>query len=132
MAEQLRLIAHDADDLTVVSSLMQDAAVRVGDVGYDHAKRTLALLVNRYRWEGKPRTRARAALRLGGVLKAQRRGWPPSDDAVLALLAIRQDGDVVTLDFAGGASLRLEVECIDATLEDLTGPWGTKSRPSHK
>ena len=131
MAERLRLIAADADDLKVVSSLMQDAAVRAGDIAYDPRARVLALVANRYRWEAKARSRARAGLRISGVLKAQRRNWPASDAAVLDLLAIRADGDTLTLDFAAGSSLRLEVEAIDLTMDDLTGPWGTRRRPAH-
>ena len=131
MAEQLRLIAADAADLGVISALMQDAAVRAGDVAYDARAHVLALVANRYRWEAKARSRARAGLRIGSVVKAQRRNWPASDEAVLDLLAIRADGDSLTLDFAAGTSLRLEVEAIDLTLEDLTGPWGTRRKPGH-
>lgn len=131
MAEQLRLIAADADDLAVISALMQDAAVLTGDVAYDARTHVLALVANRYRWEAKARSRARAGLRIGSVTKAQRRNWPTSDEAVLDLLAIRHDGETLVLDFAAGTSLRLEVEAIDLTMEDLTGPWGTKSRPAH-
>lgn len=131
MAEQLRLIAADADDLAVISALMQDAAVLTGDVAYDARTHVLALVANRYRWEAKARSRSRAGLRIGSVTKAQRRNWPTSDEAVLDLLAIRHDGEALVLDFAAGTSLRLEVEAIDLTLEDLTGPWGTKSRPAH-
>ncbi len=39
MAEALHLLACDADDLKVMSALMQDAAIRVGDIGYDSRTR---------------------------------------------------------------------------------------------
>ena len=50
---------------------------------------------------------------------------------VLALLAMTLDGDFLTLDFSGGASLRLTFEVVDVTLEDLSSPWVARSQPSH-
>ncbi|MFC3712495.1 DUF2948 family protein [Sphingoaurantiacus capsulatus] len=131
MSERLRLIGHEADDLPVISALMQDAAVRVDDIAFDAKARRFALVANRYRWEADVPSRTRSALRFDGVAKAQRKGWPVAGDTVLALLAIRPEEGGVTLDFAGGASVRLEAECIDVVLEDLAGPWGTRSTPNH-
>ena len=39
-------------------------------------------------------------------------------------------GDVL-LRFAGGGDLRLEVECIDAAMADLSEPWPAKRAPAH-
>ncbi len=131
MAETLRLIGHEADDLPVISALMQDAAVRVDDIAFDAKAHRFALVANRYRWEADVPSRVRAALHFDGVSRAQRKGWPTDPEAVLALLAIRADAGGVTLDFSGGASVRLEAEVIDLVLEDLTGPWGAKATPHH-
>ena len=56
---------------------------------------------------------------------------------MLSLLAIRFDGadapaGSVELVFAGGALIRLEVECIEAQLTDLGGAWSAASRPLHQ
>lgn len=131
MAETLRLIGHEADDLPVISALMQDAAVRVDDIAFDARAHRFALVANRYRWEADVPSRVRAALHFDGVSRAQRKGWPTDPEAVLALLAIRADAGGVTLDFSGGASVRLEAEVIDLVLEDLTGPWGARATPHH-
>lgn len=131
MSEMLRLIGHEAADVPVVSALMQDAAVRVDDIAFDARAHRFALVANRYRWEADVPSRVRCALRFDGVIRARRKGWPADDDAVLALLAIRAEDEGVTLDFAGGASVRLEVECVDFVFEDLTGPWGTRTTPRH-
>jgi hypothetical protein len=37
----------------------------------------------------------------------------------------------VLLSFAGGADLRVEVECLDAVLADLSKPWSTTRAPRH-
>lgn len=131
MTETLRLIGHEAADVPVISALMQDAAVRVDDIAFDAKAHRFALVANRYRWEADVPSRTRSALHFDGVIRARRKGWPADGEAVLALLAIRADDGGVTLDFSGGASVRLETECVDLVLEDLTGPWGTRSVPRH-
>ena len=57
-------------------------------------------------------------------------------ETVLELLAVRFEprkrpsGDVV-LDFAGGATIRLAVECLEAQLTDLGPAWSTPHAPRH-
>jgi hypothetical protein len=38
---------------------------------------------------------------------------------------------VITLTFSGGATLRLEVECLEAELADLGPAWTTTCCPMH-
>ena len=38
---------------------------------------------------------------------------------------------VVTINFSGGAALRLEVECLEAELADLGPSWRTAACPVH-
>ena len=52
---------------------------------------------------------------------------------MLSLLAIRfvaadAPAGMVELDFSGGATIRLDVECIEARLADLGGAWEASSR----
>ncbi len=131
MAERLRLRAEDAADLPPLSALVQDMAVRAHDIGFDRSARRLALVGNRYRWEKGDRTRVRTGLSIDGVLTLQRRRWPHLSAATLDLLALRLEEGALRLDFAGGASIRLTVEDIDVTLEDLTGAWGARATPRH-
>ncbi len=130
--ERLTLIGQNADDLPAMSALLQDATLRVVDVGFDRKARRLALLVNRYRWESATRSRVRCALRLETVTAVQRQGWPTAPDAVLDLLSLTQDGDWLVLTFAAGAALRARVEVIEVVLEDLSAPWETGREPSHQ
>lgn len=132
MSERLRLIGHNADDVPVISALMQDAAVRVDDIAFDARARRFVLVANRFCWESKAPTRTRTALRVECVTKAQRKNWPAKADAILALLALRAEEGALTIDFAGGPSIRLEAECVDLTLEDLAGPWGAQAVPNHE
>nr|WP_279380273.1 DUF2948 family protein [Sphingosinicella soli] len=123
-------MAADEADLETISALMQDAAVKSSDVAYDAKARRLVILANRYRWETRHPSRARSALRIDSLTALKRRGWPPAD-TVLDLLAVRWAGGGIEIDFAGGAALRADAECIDVELHDLSGPWGTKRTPRH-
>lgn len=130
MAERLRLLAADEADLETISALMQDAAVKSGDVAYDAKARRLVIIANRYRWETRQPSRVRCVLRLDSLTGLKRRDWP-SSGAVLDLLALRWENGGIEIDFAGGAALRADAECIDVELHDLSGPWGTKRTPRH-
>lgn len=145
-AKPLRLRAEDSEDLGILAAAVQDAIGLVGDITYDAAARRFVLPLNRFRWErgskGVPHQRVRALLGFDSVLGAQFRGVrrnPPG--AALVLLSIgfvpavpvdseNPAGDVV-LTFAGGGEVRLHVECVDATLADISRPWPVKSRPRH-
>lgn len=140
--QNLKLMAESRADLEVMSTFLQDAAVKVGDLAWQPGQHRFAAVLNRYRWEGerdrkqKPE-RVRAGLRFEGVLKASYQNIPMNDpDHVLGLLAIEVEEDEdgagrLTLACSGYASIRLEVECIEAYLEDLTRPWRALGRPEH-
>jgi len=142
MTETLKLMAQTADDLTVLSSLLQDAAVRVGDIAWLPLERRFALVGNRFRWEKKRRffrpkgERVRTGLTLTGVLSAETNGLNlQNKEEVLDLLSVtaEETGDefVILFAFAGGATIRLTAECIEASLSDLGEAWEALSRPEH-
>ena len=138
----MKLAAADTEDLEMLSARLQDAAGKLKDFAWLPRQRRFACVVNRYRWEeakGARGSRVRAGLKFDGVLdvKSQniKRGAP---DAVVSLLAIKYTGNaeqdpggIIELVLAGGGTIRLTVECIDAELSDLTGPWEASARPSH-
>jgi hypothetical protein len=113
---------------------------KIGDIRYEAAARQLTLVLNRFRWEteGGGAERVRAGLQFGGVLSVQarniRRDVP---EAVIELLTIAFEpveapGGAIVLSFAGGGDLRVEVECVDAALADVSAPWPTRRTPEHK
>ena len=135
----LRLLAEDPDDLNIVSAALQDAVARLGDIRFEAKGRRLTLVFNRYRWESEGGARVRAALQIGSVLQVQsRRLRRDAPDAVVELLALEFEpadeppGGVIVLAFAGGGDLRLKVECVDAVLADVSGPWPTPRTPRHE
>lgn len=144
--ELLKLVALDQEDLEVISAHLQDAVLRVEDMAYLAEQKRFAAIANRFDWAGALKQderrkssyeRRRSALRFDRVLKAQTQNVPiRSKDAVLELLAIHFEAKEtpaghVTLFFAGGAAIKLDVECIEAELQDLGPVWSAKSKPHH-
>lgn len=127
-----RLWAQDADDAAVISALMQDACVRPDEIAYDRQHRRIVMMASRFCWEEKEPQRVRAALRIESVTGARRRNWPEQGDLPLELLALGVDGDAVTLHFAAGAEIAVDVECVDLILEDLGTPHPALTRPQHR
>jgi Protein of unknown function (DUF2948) len=138
MADPLKLRGEDEEDLAVISAVLQDALVAVREIAYFPEEGRFVLVANRFRWEppttGERRNfeRQLAGLRFDGVRSVQRRGFHPrQDERLLVLLAIRAEPGSLYLDFAGGSSVRLEVERILCHLDDLGEPWPTRWRPRH-
>jgi hypothetical protein len=132
------LRAEDAEDLAVISAILQDALVAVGDMVFLSDEQRFVLVANRFRWEP-PQSGVRqnferrmSGLCIDGVKAVQRRGFSPRDsERLLLLLAMRSDAGVIYFDFAGGSSIRLEVERVLCHLDDLGEPWPTRWRPRH-
>lgn len=141
MADLLKLIAEDEDDLKALSALVQDAVLQVGDIAFLPKARRFALVLNRFRWEaGKPGgrgTRVRAGLRIENVVSARQSGLKQdAKEVVLNLLALdfaawAEGGGALTLAFSGGGRIELHVEALEAHLDDLSGPWSARGRPDH-
>lgn len=143
----LYLKALDAEDLQVVSALVQDAIVPRGEISYDATQRRFALLLNRFRWEDvdaaerrkRPVERVQAVLVFDDVMSAKSSGLEQADtDTILSVLAITfepgEDGAgraLITL--AGDGAVALHVEALDVTLKDVTRPYVAPSRhvPAH-
>ncbi len=138
----MRLIAHEAEDVAPISALLQDAALRAGDLDYDAKGHHFTLRMNRYCHESKAGVplRAPSVLRISCVQKVQTRGIDLNQATQpLSLLDISAEpageapAHVLTLRFAGatGKDVRLEVECVDILLLDLAAPRRAKSKPVH-
>ena len=136
----LRLLAQDAADLAVISAALQDAVAKIGDIAFEPRARRLTLALNRFRWERDERTheRVRSGLQLAGVLGVKSRKLRrDAKGAVVELLALSFEpgeapGGLVVFTFAGGGDLRVQVECLEAVLADVSTPWPTPRAPTHE
>jgi hypothetical protein len=138
----LRLAAVDEEDLAVISAHVQDAVLKVGDLSYYPRERRFVVAMNRFIWEKAEGRRPdyerrRTALsfdRVSGVRAS--RIDRTRKDAVLELLAVNFEvtdppAGRITLVFAGGGAVQLDVEVIEVRLADLGTAWATAAKPSH-
>lgn len=143
----LRLKAETADDLVVISTLVQDAVAQTSDMSWLRKKHRFALLLNRFRWEdaqaasraSRPYERVQSMLVIESVLAVKGQGVDPSDkDTVLELLGISFEAGEdaagrILLTFAGDGAISLDVECLDVSIQDMSRPYRARSQqlPHH-
>jgi hypothetical protein len=142
----LLLQASDLEDLSVVSSLVQDAVLPITEIRYIPRQRRLALLINRFRWEDggvlngqHSPERVQALLIIDDALEVASSGIDRAEkDTVLSILSLAfaetQDGaGEVLITLAGDGAIRAKVECLNLRLKDVTRPYRAPSGaiPSH-
>ncbi|GAA0620129.1 DUF2948 family protein [Brevundimonas kwangchunensis] len=133
--EPLRLLAEDADDLSIMSAALQDAILRPVDIVWEPTARRVTLSLSRFCWECGG-TRVMAAMQFGDVSAVKSRRLPRGPENALELLAMHFEeaeapGGRVIMMFAGGGDLRIDVECLDAVLTDLSERWPARIAPTH-
>ncbi len=136
-------MAADEEDLQVISAVLQDAVAKVGDMTYLPARRRFALVANRFVWEEGtnkqrgPFTRVRAGVHFDDVTRVRTKSVRlDAKSAVVDILAIEYEGatdagGTITLTLAGGGAIALDVEGINGTVQDISAPWRTQSKPDH-
>jgi len=143
----LRLKAEDAEDLAVLSTLVQDAVFPGNEMKWQRNQRRFALLLNRFRWEdrsaaeqrGRAYERVQSVLVIEDVLQVASQGVERGDkDTILSLLSVsfepgEEGSGRVVLTLAGDGAIAVEVEVLDVTLKDVTRPYvaPSKTAPHH-
>lgn len=146
--QPLRLKAQDADDLGIISTLLQDAVLPMKETSWQPDMNRFGMLVNRFRWEDKDRAemgkrgyeRVQSVLVFDGVQNVSSMGIDPAHkDKIISILTVTFEADKdaagkVVFTLAGDGALALEVECLDVTFKDVTKPYiaVSKSAPKHK
>lgn len=149
--DALKLRAQDAEDLEILSSCLQDALVRLGDMTYLAEERRFVLVANRFKWEAMDEAappepagdaefddpsptyqRVNCGICFDAVRRVRTRHLDLRNRGqILSLMAIITEPGAVTLCFAHGGAVRLEVDRLLCHAQDLDEPWPTKWRPEH-
>src|ERR1700761_3908144 len=101
----LKLRAADAEDIAVMSAILQDSLVTIAEMAFLPGEQRFALVANRFRWEppqpgdathpakGPSAERVMTGLCVDGVKTVSRKGFHPREaDRILSLLAVRIEG----------------------------------------
>lgn len=143
----IRLRAENAEDLVVISALVQDAVTETSRAAWMPRRHRFTLLLNRFCWEdaerarrsGRPFERVQSLLTIDCALRVRSHGIDPRDrDLVLSLLALEfepgEDGaGTLNIILAGDGTLAVDVECLDVSLIDVSRPYVARasSLPAH-
>ena len=104
---------------------------------WDRKGRTLALLLNRFRWEdrasaektARPYERVRSLLVISDVTHVSSQGIDRTDkDLILSVLSLAWEPTAdgagrVTVTLAGDGAIAADVECLDLAIRDMTRPY---------
>lgn len=148
MANNLKLMALDADDLLILSAHVQDSVLLSAEIEFDMQKGLLFLPINRFAWEApsarrllfKKYERRRSILHFSKIASLKSTGVDRANSTeVQSLLSITftaspdedDPGGQIQLDFGGGGGLLMQVECIEAQLTDLGAAWKASGKPQH-
>ena len=139
----LNLGAQDADELKVLSALIQDAIFPITEMTWLAKQRRFGLLLNRFRWEEGARgqtapERVQSVLVVDNVMSVASQGVDRAEtDMILSVLSATFEagddgaGDIV-FTLAGDGAIRLSVEAIEMTLKDVTRPYVAPSKKAPK
>lgn len=149
MGEKLRLRCEDAEDVVVLSSLLQDALVPMSELAWLPGEKCFVLVASRFVWSEcvdvtlpvgeagiECYSRQNFGITIEDVGAVKSRGIDIDDRSqILELLAVTAEAKngaaALELIFAGGAGIRLECERIAVHGQDVGDPWPTMRRPHH-
>jgi len=155
-ANEMRVVAKDADDLAIVAACLQDALVPISEVQYLSNEQRFIMLLNRFRWERQPAGRHVAAASTGDASFHDADDYHDTEQRIhaglcvdkviavrsrdidlkqrgkfLSLLTLQLDGDKLNLVFSGGGVIQLTVGELSVFLKDMGEGWPTQWRPDH-
>ena len=139
----LKLKADDKNDLKVFAAYLQDSITVPQDIKYLEKNKTFICVFNRFMWEDaekgifRDNKRIRSALKIDEVRSVKSKNLNPDEKKALEFLTVNIEQDNkeninINLLFSGNMTISVSVEAINATLEDFSDSWKTKTKPFHK
>ena len=139
----LKLKADDKNDLKVFAAYLQDSITVPQDIKYLEKNRAFICLFNRFMWEDaekgvfRDNKRIRSAFKINDVRFVKSKNLNQKEKKALEFLTINieqdnQENININLLFSGNMTISVNVEAINATLEDFSDSWKTKIKPIHK
>lgn len=139
----LKLKADDDNDLKVFAAYLQDSLTVSEDIKYLEKNKTFICIFNRFMWEDaekgifRDNKRIRSAFKINDAKSVKSKNISKKENKVLEFLTINIEASEnkninINLLFSGNMTISVNVEAINATLEDFSDSWKTKIKPVHK
>jgi len=139
----LKLKADDENDLKVFAAYLQDSLTISEDIKFLKKNKTFICIFNRFMWEDaekgvfRDNKRIRSAFKINDVRSVKSKNINIKEKKIIEFLTINiEESENKNIDinllFSGNMTISVNVETIDATLEDFSDSWKTKIKPVHK
>ena len=139
----LKLKADDENDLKVFAAYLQDSLTISEDIKFLKKNKTFICIFNRFMWEDaekgvfRDNKRIRSAFKINDVRSVKSKNINVKEKKILEFLTINiEESENKNIDinllFSGNMTISVNVETINATLEDFSDSWKTKIKPVHK
>ena len=138
----LKLRANDKEDLSVISTVLQDSLITVNEMLFLKKESRFAFVANRFRWEDNNEKnlkdilvyeRVHCGICFDTVTAVLQKGLNQyRKSQIISLLSIVAEEKIIDMSFSAGIVVRLEIDEILCHLQDLDSPWPTKWRPEHR
>ena len=143
---RLKLRAVAAEDVGVISALLQDGLVAASDLHYQKDVASFVMVINRFCWEQSDDnelqtqpSRCLCGLKVAHVKRVNQRGLSAQVNQFYNLLSITYEeiteNEMVvhrlTFTFSDGYGIRLTVDELALTVQDIAAPHPGLARPKH-
>jgi len=143
---RLKLRAVAAEDVEIMSALLQDGLVAASDLHYQKDAANFMMVINRFCWEGGDDTesetqsnRCLCGLKVAHVKQVSQRGLSAGANQFYNLLSItyeeiKENENLVnrlTFTFSDGYGIRLTVDELALIVQDIAAPHPGLARPKH-
>ena len=143
---KLKLRAIAAEDIEVLSALLQDGLVAASDLHYQKDEASFVMVINRFCWEqadvGDSKTvpnRCLCGLKVAHVKQVSQRGLSEGGNQFYNLLSItyaetkenKKALNRLTFTFSDGYGIRLAVDGLALVVQDIALPHPGLARPLH-
>mgnify|MGYP001413306968 FL=1 len=139
----LKLKADDENDLKVFAAYLQDSLTISEDIKFLKKNKNFIFIFNRFMWEDaekgvfRDNKRIRSAFKINDVRSVKSKNINIKEKKIIEFLTINIEESEnkninINLLFSGNMTISVNVETINATLEDFSDSWKTKIKPVHK
>ena len=143
---RLKLRAVAAEDVEIMSALLQDGIVAASDLHYQKDAASFVMVINRFCWEqaddaesAVQPNRCLCGLKVGYVKQVSKRGMSAGASEFYNLLSITYEEDKenkdalsrLTFTFSDGYGIRLAIDEIALILQDIAASHPALARPDH-
>ena len=143
---RLKLRAVAAEDLEIISALLQDGLVAASDLHYQKDEASFVMVINRFCWEQADNSKSEnqfsrclCGLKIGNVKKVSQRGLFAGANQFYNLLSItfedaknnKKAAKRLTFTFSDGYGIRLTVNELALIVQDIAAPHPGLAQPQH-